>query len=101
MDYSDPHQDWPQRGLLLAAFLQTAAAVTSAQLDHISEATPLSELVIDSLAMVEILGELEQHLNVDPIPDESLSGLLTVGDLLGAFEAQLARRAATPCAGSE
>jgi acyl carrier protein len=74
--------------------------VTSTKLDHISEATPLSELVIDSLTMVEVLGELEQHLEVDPIPDESLSGLLTVGDLLGVFETQLARRAPTPRAAS-
>jgi acyl carrier protein len=96
----DPHYGRQQRGLLLAAFVRAAAAVTSTKLDHISEATPLSELVIDSLAMVEILGELEQHLEVDPIPDEFLPALLTVGDLLDVFEAQLARRAATRCVGS-
>lgn len=74
MEYSDPQHGRSERRVLLAAFLQTAAAVTSAKLDHVSEATPLSELVIDSLAMVEILGELEHRLEVDPIPDESLSG---------------------------
>jgi acyl carrier protein len=100
MEYSDPHHGDSQRSLLLAAFLQTASAVTSTKLDHISEATPLSELSIDSLAMVEILGEFEQQLELDPIPDESLSGLSTVGDLLGVFEAQLARGTARSRASS-
>ena len=77
-DGSDPPGERSQRGLLLAAFVQTAAAVTSTKLDHVCDETPLSALVIDSLAMVQVLGELEQHLAVDPIPDESLSGAATV-----------------------
>lgn len=100
MEYADSHPAKAQRAVLLAAFVQTAAAITPAKLDDISEATPLSELVIDSLAMVEVLAELEQRLEVDPIPDESLSGLSTVGDLLGVLEAQLARRTGTTRAGS-
>ena len=51
--------------------------------------TRIEELVIDSLGMLEIIGSLERRLRVQ-LPDESLAGLVTLGDLLDVVEKRLA-----------
>jgi acyl carrier protein len=57
--------------------------------NDLSEGTRLSELAVDSLAMVEIIGHLEQRLGITAITDELLTGLVTVGDLLDIVEAHV------------
>ena len=52
---------------------------------HVSEASVISELGIDSLGMLEIIGSMERQLKIQ-IPDESLTGLHTIGDLLDVVE---------------
>jgi acyl carrier protein len=72
--------------MLLAAFQQVAAEIAGTDFGHVSEATRLSELAVDSIAMVEIVGRFEQRLRLGAIPDERLTGLSTVGDLLDVVE---------------
>jgi acyl carrier protein len=75
----------PTRGELLALFRATATEVVEKDFSHVQESTVISELAIDSLGMLEIIGSLERTLRVQ-IPDEALAGLNTVGDLLGVVE---------------
>ncbi len=56
--------------------------------------TSLRDLGIDSLAMVELVMQLEETLDIE-IPDEELAGLRTVADvdaLAGRITARLAER---------
>jgi acyl carrier protein len=72
---------------LLAAFRATATEVAEKDFHHIAEATNISDLGIDSLGMLEIIGSLERELQIH-IPDESLAGITTVKDLLNAVESR-------------
>ena len=53
--------------------------------DSITESTVISELGIDSLGMLEIVGSMERQLKIQ-IPDEMLAGIQTVKDLVDAVE---------------
>jgi acyl carrier protein len=79
----------PHRLSLLATFRQVAADIAGKDFSHVSEVTRLTELVVDSIAMVEIIGHLEQRLGITAITDERLTGLVTVGDLLDIVEAHV------------
>jgi acyl carrier protein len=46
-------------------------------------------MAIDSLGLLEIIGSLERRLRIQ-IPDDSLSGIETIGDLLDEVEKRLA-----------
>ncbi len=72
---------------LLQTFQRTAAEVAEKDFANVAESTSISELGIDSLGMLEIIGSLERELKIQ-IPDESLSGIETVKDLLNAVEAR-------------
>jgi len=76
-----------ERAELLQVFHRTATEVAEKELPNVVEATSISELGIDSLGMLEIIGSLERELKIH-IPDESLSGILTVKDLLNAVESR-------------
>lgn len=65
---------------LLATFRTVAARVEKRDFPNVSEKSVISELGIDSLAMMQIVGEMETELGV-MIPDEDLVELITVGDL--------------------
>ncbi len=83
-------EDGARRGKteLLEMFRATASEVVEKDFHHVTEGTVISELAIDSLGMLEIIGSLERQLRIQ-IPDESLTGLVTIGDLLGAVEARV------------
>jgi acyl carrier protein len=70
---------------LLYMFEQTATEIVEKEFKNISEKTQISELGIDSLGMLEIVGSMERQLKIQ-IPDESLAGIQTVQDLLEAVE---------------
>jgi 8-amino-7-oxononanoate synthase len=55
--------------------------VTLKQLDNIDAKTRISELGLDSVAMMELIGVLEENLSVR-IQDEEVATLNTVGDLV-------------------
>jgi acyl carrier protein len=75
------------RTQLLQVFQRTAAEVAEKEFSNVVETMAISELGIDSLGMLEIIGSLERELKVQ-IPDESLAGILTVKDLLNAVESR-------------
>jgi len=66
-------------------FRRTATEIVEKEYPTLSEDTKLGELGIDSLGMLEIIGALERELKIQ-IPDESLTGLQTVRDLVNAVE---------------
>jgi acyl carrier protein len=73
------------RADLLSIFHKTASEIAEKDFKNISEATVISELGIDSLGMLEIIGAMERELQIQ-IPDESLAGIQTVKDLLELVE---------------
>ncbi|MCL2449674.1 MAG: acyl carrier protein [Polyangiaceae bacterium] len=79
----------PSRTQLLTMFRQTATEVVEKDFHHATEATAIGDLGVDSLAILEIIGSLERGLRIQ-IPDEGLSGIETVRDLLDEVEKRLA-----------
>ena len=73
------------RAQLLEMFQKTATEIVEREFPSISEATVISELGIDSLGMLEIVGAMERQLKIQ-IPDESLAGIQTVKDLIELVE---------------
>jgi len=65
---------------LLEMFKTVAARVDKRDFPHVTEASVITDLGIDSLSMMQIVGEMETELGV-MIPDEDLVELITVGDL--------------------
>jgi acyl carrier protein len=78
----------PTREQMLSMFRATATEVVEKDFHHVLESTVISELAIDSLGMLEIIGSLERQMRIQ-IPDESLTGLTTISDLLDAVEKRL------------
>ena len=70
---------------LLTMFQKTATEIAEKDFPTISEGTVISELGIDSLNMLEIVGAMERELKIQ-IPDESLAGIQTVKDLIELVE---------------
>jgi acyl carrier protein len=78
----------PTRDGLLAMFRQTATEVVEKDFHHVVEGSVISELAIDSLGMLEIIGSLERQLRIQ-IPDEMLTGIGTIRELLDVVEKRL------------
>lgn len=72
---------------LLSMFKSVAARVDKRKFDHVTKDSVITELGIDSLSMMQIVGEMETELGV-MIPDEDLVELRTVGDLVKKIEAR-------------
>lgn len=66
---------------LLVMFRQVVEEVDKKKLPDITEKSVIAELGIDSLSTMQIVGELENKLDI-MIPDDQLVKLETVGDLL-------------------
>lgn len=73
---------------LLEMFKTVAARVDKREFNHLTRESVITDLGIDSLSMMQIVGEMETELGV-MIPDEDLVELVTVGDLCGKVEARL------------
>ena len=73
---------------LLGMFRAVAAKIDKRQFDHVTTESVITELGIDSLSMMQIVGEMETELGV-MIPDEDLVELRTVGDLVKKIENRL------------
>ena len=73
---------------VLSMFKQVAARVDKREFPHVTRTSVITELGIDSLSMMQIVGEMETELNVI-IPDEDLVELVTVGDLCKVVEARV------------
>jgi acyl carrier protein len=79
----------PTRGELLTMFCETASEVVEKDFHSVLEPTLISQLAIDSLGMLEIIGSLERRLRIQ-LPDEALAGVQTIRDLLDEVEKRLA-----------
>ncbi len=82
---SNDNRPTHDRAQLLTMFRETATEVVEKDFHHVVEATVISDLGIDSLGMLEIIGSMERQLKIQ-IPDESLSGIATIADLLEVVE---------------
>ena len=70
---------------LIDIFQKTATEVVEREFPKITESTVISELGIDSLGMLEIVGSMERQLKIT-LPDETLAGIQTVKDLIELVE---------------
>ena len=77
---------------LLEMFKTVAARVDKREFHDVTKSSVITELGIDSLSMMQIVGEMETELGV-MIPDEDLVELVTVGDLVGKVEARMGKAA--------
>jgi len=73
---------------LLDMFKNVAARVDKRAFPDVTRSSVITELGIDSLSMMQIVGEMETELGV-MIPDEDLVELVTVGDLVSKVEARV------------
>ena len=65
---------------VIALFRQAALEVHDRQFDDLSKTTVISTLGLDSIAVIEMAGFLEDTLDIQ-IPDAELSQVETLGDL--------------------
>ena len=86
---SEQRRTRPTRADLLGMFRETASEVVEKDFRNVEEPMIISELNIDSLGMLEIIGSLERRLRIQ-IPDEGLAGIETLRDLLDEVEKRLA-----------
>jgi len=73
---------------LLTMFKVVAARVDKRAFDNVTKESVITELGIDSLSMMQIVGEMETELGI-MIPDEDLVELITVGDLVTKIGARV------------
>ena len=73
---------------LIALFKQVAKEVDKRDFPALTGDSVISDLGIDSLSMMQIVGEMETELGV-MIPDEDLVEIITVGDLCKKVEARM------------
>lgn len=66
---------------LLEMFKTVAARVDRREFPNVTASSVITELGIDSLSLMQIVGEMETELDI-MIPDEDLVELVTVGDLI-------------------
>jgi acyl carrier protein len=66
---------------LIALFKQVATEVDKREFRDVTGESVITDLGIDSLSMMQIVGEMELQLNI-MIPDEDLVELVTVLDLV-------------------
>ena len=69
------------RAELIERFQKIASEVAEKPITLKSETTPIADLGIDSLGMLEIVGSLEKEFKVT-IPDDKLVGISTVAQLV-------------------
>lgn len=81
-----------QKRDLLELFKTIASRVDKRTFPNVTHASKISELGIDSLSVMQIIGELETELGI-MIPDEDLVEMVTVGDLCKKVELRLGKGA--------
>lgn len=65
---------------LIKLFTRAAWEIDQREFDEIDPSTKIAELGIDSVALLEIFGEIEDELDVH-LPDDELANVSTLGDL--------------------
>jgi acyl carrier protein len=70
---------------LLPLFKTVAERVDKRPFTEVKRDSVITDLGIDSLSMMQIVGEMETELEIQ-IPDEDLVEIVTVGDLCSKIE---------------
>lgn len=70
---------------LIGLFEKTATEIAERDIKGLSELTEIATLGIDSLGILELVGEMEKQLGIQ-LPDDQLVGLTKIGDLLDLVE---------------
>ncbi len=73
---------------LLEQFSRIASEVAERTIPVAAETTRISDLGIDSLGMLEIIGSMERDFKIR-IPDDELVGIQTVGQLVDLVQKRL------------
>jgi acyl carrier protein len=73
---------------VLAMFKVVAERIDKKSFSDVTRESVITDLGIDSLSMMQIVGELETELDLQ-IPDEDLVEIVTVGDLCSKVEHRL------------
>jgi acyl carrier protein len=73
---------------LLSMFKTVAERVDKKSFENVTRESVITDLGIDSLSMMQIVGEMETELDLQ-IPDEDLVEIVTVGDLCAKVEKRL------------
>ncbi len=81
-----------QRLQLIKLFRNLASEIAEKDLSHLQEDHAMSDLGIDSLAMLELVGTMERELCIR-LPDDELVGLVTIRQLLEVVEGRMAQAA--------
>jgi acyl carrier protein len=72
---------------VISLFQKAALEVNNTRLDGLTRATVISQLGMDSVAVMEVVTYFEDKLNVR-LPDEELARVSTLGDLCDVIERQ-------------
>jgi acyl carrier protein len=73
---------------LLPMFKEVAERVDRRSFGDVTRQSVITDLGIDSLSMMQIVGDMETELGLE-IPNEDLVEIITVGDLCSKIEARL------------
>ncbi len=73
------------RAQLLEMFREKAAEIAEKDFATLTEGSVIADMGVDSLNMLEIIGEMEKELSVQ-IPDDLLVGIETVSQLLDVVQ---------------
>ncbi|MGB0680368.1 MAG: acyl carrier protein [Polyangiales bacterium] len=76
------------RDQLIEQFRATATEIAEKDFSQVQEDTRIAELGIDSLGLLELIGEFERALSIR-VQDEELVGIETVAQLLTLMEGKL------------
>ena len=76
------------RAQLIEMFVTTASEVAEKEFSEIEETTVIADMGVDSLAMLEVVGEMERALTIQ-IPDDNLVGIETVAQLLDVVQQRI------------
>jgi acyl carrier protein len=74
---------------LLGLFKTVAERVDRRSFETVTRDSVITDLGVDSLSMMQIVGEMETELSIQ-IPDEDLVEIVTVGDLCSKVERRVA-----------
>ena len=78
-----------ERAKLVELFREMATEVAERDLSTLAEASVIADLGLDSLQMLEVVGQMEQRLEIQ-VPDDQLVGIETVAQLLDVVEKRMA-----------
>lgn len=76
------------RNALLEMFTTAATEIAEKDLSAVTEESVIANMGVDSLAMLEVVGEMERELEIQ-IPDDQLVGIETVKNLLDVVERRI------------